>query len=111
MVNPVQPIALAPPTDNGAAESGRRQSSDVTQVPVQAPVPTEIVTFSELALQGTQPTTLRERRRAGSGGPKTPGDAEMAASRVQQLLVAIGPQAARAQAHANADRVWNLVRE
>jgi hypothetical protein len=110
MVNPVQPIALGPPSDNAATES-RRQPGDTMQVPVQAPVPSEVVTFSALALQGTQPATLRERRRAAAPGVKTPGEAGAAADRLRTLLVAIGPQAARAQAYANAERVWNLVRE
>jgi hypothetical protein len=70
-----------------------------------------VVTFSKLALQGTQPATLRERRRATAPSLKSPGEAGDAASALRDLLVAIGPQAARAQAHANPDRVWNLVRE
>jgi hypothetical protein len=112
MVNPVQPIPLSPPSENTTAESRRQaQASDMTQVPAQAPVPSEVVTFSELALQGTQPASLRERRRVASSSPKTPGDADVAANRLRDLLVAIGPQAARAQAYANPDRVWNLVRE
>jgi hypothetical protein len=109
MVNPVQPVNLSPPPESSTAES-RRQPEQM-QVPVQAPVPSEIVTFSELALQETQPATLRERRRAASQAPKGPGEADSAAYKLRDLLLAIGPQAARAQAYANPDRVWNLVRE
>jgi len=111
VVNPIQPIALNPPVDNGAAETARRQPGEGTQLHAQAPVPSEIVTLSELALHGTQPVSLRERRRTNAPALKSPGDAEASASRLRDLLVAIGPQAARAQAYANADRVWNLVRE
>jgi hypothetical protein len=109
MINPIQitgvKTAGEPLTQDGAAHR-RVHNGPTSAAPGVSPV--EVVTLSEFALQG-QLAGTRQRRRDTTRSVSSSEQAGAAAAILQALVREQSTGAARAQAHASAERVWNLV--